>query len=494
MTSVPQLPTGDPVGRARVLATVREAVLSGSEATIAPRTVVYDSWRRSLAARVDPEYGSPPQVYDRREISSVRAGHPLAAVLPMLRDSLVAIADEAMHMMIVTDAEGHILWCEGQSEVRRLGERVGLAEGMRWTEDAVGTNAMGTALAADRPVQIHSAEHLVRRYHVFTCAAAPIHDPDTGAVIASVDITGPVRSFHPATLALVTTTARLAEAHLRAALAERDEALRDRNLTHLVALRGEPGALLTPSGRVLASQPLGWLPERLTLPSAGDRIDLGAHGEALLEPLPEGFLLRIPRTPHRSNATLALRFLGAERPTARLAGREVRLTLRHAELLTLLALHPAGLTAEQLATELYGPAGNPVSVRGEVHRLRAQLDPHLLHTQPYRLDATVQADFLQVRAALVDGRLAEALDGYRGALLPRSEAPAIRDEREELFAILRRMVLARGDTQLLWQLAGMPDCAGDDELAEKLLRVLPSTDPRRAMVVAGRDRSAKEDL
>ncbi|HEX3780061.1 MAG TPA: helix-turn-helix domain-containing protein [Pseudonocardiaceae bacterium] len=312
-------------------------------------------------------------------------------------------------------------------------------------------------------------------------------------MIGSIDITGPVRTFHPATLALVTTTARLAEAHLRAALAERDEALRDRNLSHLVALCDEPGALLTPSGRVLASQPLGWLPERLALPSAGDRVDLGSHGEAVLEPLPEGFLLRVPRTSNRSSATLALRFLGAQRPSAWLAGREVRLTLRHAEPLTLLALHPAGLTAEQLAAELYGPAGNPVSVRGEVHRLRAQLDPHVLRTQPYRLDATVQADFLQVRAALAAGRLAEAIDGYRGALLPRSEAPAIRDEREELFAILRRLVLARGDTHLMWQLAGIPDCAGDEELAENLLRVLPSTDPRRAMVVAGRARSAKED-
>ncbi len=493
MTFAPQLPTGDPVGRARVLATVREAVLSGSEAVLRPRTIVYESWRRSLAARVDPEFGNPPQVYDRREITSVRAGHPLASVLPVLRDSLVAIADEAMHMMIVTDAEGHILWCEGQAEVRRSGEQVGLTEGMRWTEDAVGTNAMGTALAADRPVQIHSAEHLVRRYHVWTCAAAPIHDPDTGAVIGSIDITGPVRTFHPATLALVTTTARLAEAHLRAALAERDEAVRNRNLTHLLALRDEPGALLTPSGRVLASQPLGWLPERLALPPAGDRIDLGSHGEAVLEPLPEGFLLRIPRVPHRSATTLALKFLGADRPVARLAGREIRLTLRHAELLTLLALHPAGLTAEQLATELYGPTGNPVSVRGEVHRLRAQLDPHVLRTQPYRLDATVQADFLQVRAALAAGRLGEAVDGYRGALLPRSEAPAVRDEREELFAILRRMVLSRGDTHLMWQLAGIPDCAADDELTDKLLRVLPDTDPRRAVLVAGRARSAKAE-
>jgi GAF domain len=489
--SEPKLPIGDPVARARVLATVREAVLSGGRAPVEPRTVVSDSWRRSLDARIDPERGSPPQVFDRREVRTIRSGHPLARVLPMLRDSLVGIADEAMHMMIVTDADGLILWCEGQSDVRRNGERVGLAEGTRWTEDAVGTNAMGTALAADRPVQIHSAEHLVRTYHAWTCAAAPIHDPDTGQMIGSVDITGPMRTFHPATLALVTTSARLAEAHLRADLAERDERLRARNLTHLMGLRDQPGALLTPSGRVLAAQPDGWLPDRVPLPLSGDRVDLGRHGEGVLEALPEGFLLRLPGTSPRWNATLALRFLGSEPPVARLNGREIRLTLRHAELLTVLALHPAGLTAEQLATHLYGPTGNPVSVRAEVHRLRAQLDSHVLRTQPYRLNANVQADFLEVRAALATERVTDAVDSYRGPLLPRSEAPAIRDEREDLLAVVRRTVLGRGDTHVMWQLASTPDGAQDEELAEHLLRALSRTDPRRAIVAAGLARASR---
>ncbi len=125
-----------------------------------------------------------------------------------------------------------------------------------------------------------------------------------------------------------------------------------------------------------------------------------------------------------------------------------------------------------------------MSVRAEVHRLRAQLAPHVLRTQPYRLDATVQADFLEVRAALAADRTADAVDGYRGSLLPRSEAPAIRDEREELFALVRRTVLARGDTHAMWQLAATDEGTQDDELAEHLLRALPRTDPRRAVLLA----------
>ena len=273
-----------------------DEVLAGDAPTMAPRRVVAASWQRSLAAQVDPERGAPSLVYEHAEVAQVRAGHPLTGVLPLLRDTLVTIADEAMHMMIVTDAQGRILWREGRRDVLRRGERVGLVEGTLWSEESIGTNAMGTALASGGAVQIHAAEHLVRTYHRWTCAAAPIHDPETGAVIGVVDVTGPERTFHPTTLALVVAAARLAEGYLRTQLAVRDERLLSRNLPHLVGLRDEPGALLSPSGRVLAAQPSGWLPARVDLPAAGDRVLLARGDEGLLEPLAEGWLLRLPRS------------------------------------------------------------------------------------------------------------------------------------------------------------------------------------------------------
>lgn len=472
------------VARARRLARAREAVLTGEgTAAPAPREVVSDSWRRSLAAHVDPDgHTGPPHVYERADVERLRAGHPLAAVLPLLRDTLVSIADEAMHMMILTDAQGLILWREGQREVLRRAEGVGLVEGTRWTEESIGTNAMGTALAADRAVQIHSAEHLVRTYHSWTCAASPIHDPDTGDVIGAVDITGPVPTFHPTTLALVVAAARLAEGHLAAQVAIRDERLVSRNLPHLAGLGSEPGALLAPSGRVLAAQPLGWLPARVALPAAGDRVPLADGGEGVLEALGEGWLMRLRRSGARPRPTLTLPFLGADRPLARLDGRPLRLSLRHAELLTLLALRPEGWTADALATALHGDAGKAVTVRAEVHRLRQTVDAGVLRTQPYRLQARVDADFLTVRTALDEGRVRDAARAHRGPLLPRSEAPAVREERELLVAALRRAVLRSGDVDAMWELARTPDARDDTELTEALLRALPAGDPRTAVL------------
>jgi hypothetical protein len=496
-------PRADPVARARLLARVREAVLSGSPAPEQPRPVVSESWRRSLAARINPERGRPPSVFKPREVAELRAGHPLAETLPVLRETLVAIADEAMHMMIVTDARGHILWREGHNDVLHLADEVGLTEGTRWSEDAIGTNAMGTALASGRAVQIHASEHLVRAYHAWTCAASPVRDPDTGEIVGVVDVTGPMRTFHPSTAALVAAAAKLAEAQLNSDMRQRDERLRTRCATHLAALGGELGALLTPTGRVLASAPLDWLPARLTLPdTASGSITLPDGRSAICEPLPGGYLLRLPaqrgglggrRLPGPvvgvppAKPSLELRFLGAERPLALLDGRELRLTQRHADMLVLLALAPSGLSAEQLATGVYGERGNPVTARAEIHRLRAQLGTAAVRSNPYRLHAEVSADFRTVRAELRAGRVREATTAYRGELLPASEAPAVIELREVLFGELRRATLDRRDPEAMWSLADTPAGADDVELAEELARALPRSDPRHAAILARLD-------
>ncbi|MDN5858509.1 MAG: GAF domain-containing protein [Pseudonocardia sp.] len=474
---------GSPEAVRDVLARARESVLSGDRPNDPPRELVSRSWQRSLAAHVDPDHDTPPHEHDPREIGAIRRAHPLALVLPLMRQTLVEIADEAMHMMIVTDERGLILWREGQRDVLRRAERVGLVEGTRWAEDAIGTNAMGTALAADAAVTIHSAEHLVRTYHPWTCAAAPIHDPDTGDLIGAVDVTGAARTFHPTTLALVVAAARLAECQLAAHLAVRDELLLARAIPHLTALRGAPGALLAPNGRVLAAQPTGWLPRRIELPCAGDRVQFDG-GEGVLEPLPEGWLLRPARHEVTAQPVLSMAFLGVARPVVHLDGRPVRLTLRHAELLTMLALHPDGLTADALATLLHGDSGKTVTIRAEVHRLRSALNPVVVRTQPYRLHARVEADFRTVRDAVLAGRTRDAALAYRGPLLPRSEAPGVWEERELLAATVRAAVLRSGDVEAMWALVRSGESGADPELLQRLRHRLPEPDPRRAMLAA----------
>jgi len=481
----------DAAQEARRLSELYDEVLGEGRASVMPRPLVAESWQRSLAASVDPELDAPPVVVSAELLETLRENHPLRAVLPVLRETLTTIADEASHIMIVTDAQGLILWREGAADVRRQADRIALSEGALWSEEAMGTNGMGTALVADQPVQIHSAEHLVRRIHAWTCAAAPVHDPDTGKLIGAVDVSGPLRTVHPAMMALVTAAAQLAEGQLRVRMAAADEQLRARNMRHLTALGDGAGALLTPTGRVLAVQPLAWLPDRLDISGGADRIELGDGREAVVEQLDEGYLLRIPGTVRGSHRSLRLKLLGSGQPIAVVGGREIALTLRRAEVLALLLLHPSGLTAEQLMLQLYGDEGNPTTVRAEMHRLRNLLGVGVLDTKPYRIVADVSGDVTDVQAAVRRGELPKALDLYSGPLLGRSDAPALRAERDELDAMLRRAVLDSRDADLVWRFAQTSTGAEDLEVFETLARVLPSRDHRRAVVTARLDRLAR---
>ncbi|HEX7303295.1 GAF domain-containing protein [Lentzea sp.] len=447
------------------------------------------SWQRSLAANVDPDLHTAPTVFAADELPDLRERHPLHPSLPVLRETLLGFAEEAGHIMIVTDAQGHILWCEGSKDTRGIAEDVGLAEGTLWSEGAAGTNGMGTALALNSPVTVHSAEHLVRTYHHWTCAASPIRDPDSGTTIGVVDLSGPISTVHPSMVALVSASARLAESEMLARMHARDEALRARNMRHLIALRGEPGALLSPSGRVVAVEPYGLLPARVDV-SCG-RVLLDDGREAVLEPLAEGYLLHVPRQRHVRRSVLSLSFLLPE-PRVVLDGREVPISSRHAEILCALTLH-GRLSAGQLALRLYGERGNPTTVRAELHRLRAQLGPDVLATRPYRLTADVEADFLAARSALADGDVPLAAARYRGSLLRRSEAPFVLAERDDLASGVRRAVLSRGDANALWTFTQTDSGEHDVEALEQLVRLLPPDDVRLAIATARLRRLSQDD-
>ncbi|SDH81681.1 GAF domain-containing protein [Sinosporangium album] len=464
----------------RVRAAHESAVADGPTQMCAagdgPRGLISASWRRSLAAGVDPESRAASLVYDHGDLGDVRAAHPLHPLLPVLAHTLLGMADETGHIMVVTDAEGRILWRDGNHNSMRRADQVGLTDGFNWAERAIGTNGMGTALAVRRPVHVYATEHLIRALHLWSCSAAPITDPDTGELLGSIDISGTRRSLHPATVALVSAAAHLAESHLELRMRERDDRLRARYEAQIRSRRDEPFALVTRTGRVIAGDPAGHWGDRIHLPIVGDRVTRLDGQIGILEPLGEGFLLR---TPDRTGAppSLRLAFLGTEPPQAWIDGRRVILSLRHAEILALLALNPRGMTAEQLSFHLYGDDGNPVTIRAEIHRLRAQLGGAVA-AKPYRLATSVQADFLDLQRLLSDKDATAVARAYTGPLLPRSEAPEIRRERDELEGQVRARLLLSGAADDLWTYAQTEGGREDYEVLERVNAMLPPGDHR----------------
>ena len=204
----------DPSERISQVGRAHELFVSGESAPQV-RSVVADSWRRSAGALVSPDGTAPIELSDG-DLEAYRAAHPLARVLPIFRDLLGGLADDGDHLMAVCDAHGRLLWVEGTASMLGGAESMNFVPGARWDEAHAGTNAPGTALAVDHPLQIFATEHFTRGVQRWTCAAAPIHDPATGRLLGAIDVTGGDHLANPHSLALVRATALAAEAYLGA--------------------------------------------------------------------------------------------------------------------------------------------------------------------------------------------------------------------------------------------------------------------------------------
>jgi len=412
---------------------VHEATLAGREPPHQPRAVIADSWRRVLDRGVDPDRGGERPPLEPSELDRRRELSGLLPALPGLRAGLTSIADEALHIMVVVGCDGRVLWREGSSAVRRRADGLGFVEGAAWDEATVGTNAIGTALVARRPVQVYSAEHYVRTHHVWTCAAAPVHDPRSGRLLGVVDVSGPAATVHASTLALVDAVAHLAQTQLRQH--------HHRDLERLRAVAAPVLARI--EGRAVVTDPHGWLvaatgltpTDRILMPEQveGGLTWLPAYGACQIEPLPGGWLIRIVDTGSGAGENGSTGEAGASEPPTRVVldlrsprqavlclhgpsgSWEHALSPRHAELLTVLATQPQGRSAADLAEDLLGDATRTVTVRAELSRLRRHLGGILAH-RPYRF-----VDWVQVELRWPDDP---------GRVLPHSSAPAIRRLRD----------------------------------------------------------------
>ena len=179
------------------------------------RPVVSESWRRSLRSGLDPERSLARLPLDDARLADARTAHPLAVGMPVIRRLLVEEAAEAGLLVAVSDAAGQLLWVEGDPVLRARAENMHFLPGADWSEESAGTNAPGTALALGRPVQIFGPEHLLRPVTPWSCSAAPIREPDTGAILGVLDLSGGPEVAGPQTLALVRATVAAVEAELR---------------------------------------------------------------------------------------------------------------------------------------------------------------------------------------------------------------------------------------------------------------------------------------
>ena len=458
------------------------------------RTPIVDSWRRSFAAGVAPTGPRlAPIVSEEDETEERWRAHPLHAAMPVIRECVTITAESGGYLVVITDADGTLLCIEGGPAVRmRAAAEMNFAEGTSWNETGVGTNGIGVALAVDHAVQVFGPEHYFEPVQRWVCAAAPVHDPETGerarrdrphrglphrppgeprarghdcgggrgppaarAAGARLGAAQPLRA--PRALLAGHPLPRLAlrpPDHAPARALGADRPARD-------PARRRRGRRCPPASRAFAEPVSGNLEAFVVQtvdPRAGARVS----------PAPR-LKVSLPRA--RQGADRAS--TGGRRRCARGSPRSSRCSARI----------PEGLSPEALLAGLHGDGGRVSSVRVEVSRLRKLLGS-CIEADRYRLTCGVESDVRRIEALLAAGDVRDAAAAYPGPMLPGSEAPAVVRDRARLEGWLRHSVLTADDPEALW--SWVRSAGGESDLVawKRLLAQLPFRDPRRSQAAA----------
>jgi transcriptional regulator of acetoin/glycerol metabolism len=114
---------------ARDLIRMHNAVIGGSSSPLQPRAIVARSWSRVLAAGLIADRPNGRALLSFDEIERRRRCSPLADVIGELTQVVAAVADASQLIMVVTDADGTVLWRAGSARVRSRADDLGFREG-----------------------------------------------------------------------------------------------------------------------------------------------------------------------------------------------------------------------------------------------------------------------------------------------------------------------------------------------------------------------------
>jgi transcriptional regulator with XRE-family HTH domain len=187
---------------ADALARIREKYhRSGTAVGMPARPRVIASWDRCRARGVDPTQKVLPIRADVRERRDANE-RLLRAAGEVVTDLAGQLAGTG-HVIVVADDDGTMLEFAGDLDAQRRLAKNAFAHGGDMSEAAVGTNAIGTAIADHRPIQLLAAEHYSEAGVALACTAALICDPTTREIVGVLDITGPYKLVRPHLIGVV---------------------------------------------------------------------------------------------------------------------------------------------------------------------------------------------------------------------------------------------------------------------------------------------------
>ncbi|MFZ4856890.1 MAG: sigma-54-dependent Fis family transcriptional regulator [Desulfuromonadaceae bacterium] len=260
----------DPIRNAR-----EEFLAQGIIPTGIVNDTIIRSWQRSAERGIGMERGESRctpryDLMERRDKNNTL----LLRSQPVMENLYHEICGTSS-MVLLADSAGVILHSIGDPNFVGQAQKVYLKPGGIWSERVNGTNAVGTALEEQLPVQVHSSEHFIDKNRFLSCSATPIFDP-RGAVLGALDVSGDYRSHQQHTLALVRLSAQIIENQMFAPHFPNDIVISFHLKPEFIGTLYEGIAVFTPQGDFIAANRCALLQFGL------DRFRMAGHSFASL--------------------------------------------------------------------------------------------------------------------------------------------------------------------------------------------------------------------
>lgn len=420
-----------------------------------PDRLIAESWYRSVHEHgLDPAQAAAHVQLEHHEIRlHQEEHHDFLAIASQGVEGLSRRLNPAGFAVLLSDRRGITLDARLPGQHSPYADS-GLVVGSCWDESLVGTNGIGTGLAAGQPLIIHRDEHFLSSNAMLSCSVAPLFDPQgalLGCLNASCLNSGGPKQAQYLTLQLVSLYARLIE----------NASFRQR-YAHcaMLTLGGDAGDLgnerllaLDVAGRILGANRAAFL-------AAG-------HGNALLGEAVQDVLSM------SLDELVSLTQGGRRSASLRLAGGPaLEITLRIPAAAPPRARNERGLRVVPAEPTLEQLAGEDPDLQRSVQKLRRVLDRDisLLLTGEtgtgkeafaraiHQASVRAKGPFVALNCAAIPESLIESeLFGYRAGTFTGASRQGMKGKLEQ----------ANGGTLFLDEIGDMPA-----HLQTRLLRVL----------------------
>ncbi|WP_461205007.1 sigma-54-dependent Fis family transcriptional regulator [Clostridium sp. DL1XJH146] len=170
------------------------------------REEIAASWQRCKTYNVDFINAIGDDKDKMKLASKIEINEDLIRVAKPVMKSIYSTVEGSGFMIVLTDREGYIIEIIGDDEILEKAKKINFVKGAFWTEKVMGTNAIGTAIHNNKPLQTMGADHYCTSQHTWTCSAAPIQDEE-GQLIGCINMSGEYLDAHSHTLGVVTEAA-----------------------------------------------------------------------------------------------------------------------------------------------------------------------------------------------------------------------------------------------------------------------------------------------